>query len=234
MPKFLANLLELSSREPKTVERNVRSLIQELVDMKVEPEQFCDRLERLLNASPQPCLIGFLKKSLPLLRQSMVNNELVIEGIRPPSASVVFPAATPPQTTQIRGSLQMATSQMRVIAQPQVRPGQQIQRIMTTPMKIATAQVGGVNKPTTLAPIRTPQVRPGTTQIVRTSGGSTITLRPGQTLAKTQFTTDQCYPLHINFHLLLRPSRPFLCEHLLPKKGKRNRFLPLATWVMMT
>lgn len=59
--KFLANLLELSSREPKSVERNVRSLIQELVDCKVEPEEFCERLERLLNASPQPCLIGFLK-----------------------------------------------------------------------------------------------------------------------------------------------------------------------------
>lgn len=59
--KFLANLLELSSREPKSVERNVRTLIQELIDTKVEPEEFCDRLERLLNASPQPCLIGFLK-----------------------------------------------------------------------------------------------------------------------------------------------------------------------------
>lgn len=59
--KFLANLLELSSREPKNVEKNVRTLIQELIDMKVEPEEFCDRLERLLNASPQPCLIGFLK-----------------------------------------------------------------------------------------------------------------------------------------------------------------------------
>jgi uncharacterized membrane protein len=59
--KFLANLLELSSREPKSVERNVRTLIQELIDAKVEPEEFCDRLERLLNASPQPCLIGFLK-----------------------------------------------------------------------------------------------------------------------------------------------------------------------------
>ncbi|KAK9499294.1 hypothetical protein O3M35_002350 [Rhynocoris fuscipes] len=197
--KFLANLLELSSREPKAVERNVRTLIQELVDMKVEPEQFCDRLERLLNASPQPCLIGFLKKSLPLLRQSMVNNELVIEGIRPPAASVLFQAAAtptvpptapaPPPNTQIRASLQMATSHMRVIAQPQqVRPGQQIQRIIT-PMKITTAQVGTVNKPTTLAPIRTPQVRPAATQIVRTSVGSTITLRPGQTLAKTQFTT---------------------------------------------
>lgn len=61
--KFLANLLELSSREPKSVERNVRCLIQELIDNKVEPEDFCDKLERLLNASPQPCLIGFLKVS---------------------------------------------------------------------------------------------------------------------------------------------------------------------------
>lgn len=59
--RFLTNLLELSSREPKAVERNVRTLIQELIDSKVEPEEFCDRLERLLNASPQPCLIGFLK-----------------------------------------------------------------------------------------------------------------------------------------------------------------------------
>lgn len=59
--KFLANLIDLSTREPKPVERNVRSLIQELINANVEPEDFCDRLERLLNASPQPCLIGFLK-----------------------------------------------------------------------------------------------------------------------------------------------------------------------------
>lgn len=57
-------MLELSSREPKAVERNVRTLIQELIDSKVEPEEFCERLERLLNASPQPCLIGFLKVPL--------------------------------------------------------------------------------------------------------------------------------------------------------------------------
>lgn len=59
--KFLTNLIELSKREPPSVERNVRTLIQELVDANVEPEEFCERLERLLNASPQPCLIGFLK-----------------------------------------------------------------------------------------------------------------------------------------------------------------------------
>lgn len=62
--KFLANLIDLATREPKPVEKNVRNLIQELVNANVEPEEFCDRLERLLNASPQPCLIGFLKVSL--------------------------------------------------------------------------------------------------------------------------------------------------------------------------
>lgn len=87
--KFLANLIELSTREPKPVEKNVRTLIQELVNANVEPEEFCDRLERLLNASPQPCLIGFLKKSLPLLRQALFTKELVIEGIKPPPQHVL-------------------------------------------------------------------------------------------------------------------------------------------------
>lgn len=91
--KFLANLLDLSSREPKSVEKNVRTLIQELIDNAVEPEGFCHRLERLLNASPQPCLIGFLKKSLPVLRQSLVRKELTIDGIKPPPHNVAFPNA---------------------------------------------------------------------------------------------------------------------------------------------
>lgn len=91
---FLANLLDLSSKESKTVETNVRNLIQELIDAQVEPEEFCGRLERLLNASPQPCLIGFLKKSLPLLRQSLVNKELFIEGINPPSSNLALSGIT--------------------------------------------------------------------------------------------------------------------------------------------
>lgn len=59
--KFLGNLIELSTREPKSVEKSVRTLIQDLINATVEPEQFCNKLEQLLNASPQPCLIGFLK-----------------------------------------------------------------------------------------------------------------------------------------------------------------------------
>ncbi|CAH0703665.1 unnamed protein product [Spodoptera exigua] len=104
---FLANLLDLSSKEPPSVEMNVRNLIQELIDAQVEPEEFCDRLERLLNASPQPCLIGFLKKSLPLLRQSLVTKELVIEGINPPAPHVAFtniPAPVQPVIASVTNS----------------------------------------------------------------------------------------------------------------------------------
>lgn len=62
--KFLTNLIDLSKREPAQVEMNVKTLIQELVDANVGPEDFCKKLENLLNAAPQPCLVGFLKVCL--------------------------------------------------------------------------------------------------------------------------------------------------------------------------
>ncbi|XP_017863408.1 PREDICTED: transcription initiation factor TFIID subunit 4 isoform X3 [Drosophila arizonae] len=120
--KFLANLIELSTREPKPVEKNVRTLIQELVNANVEPEEFCDRLERLLNASPQPCLIGFLKKSLPLLRQALYTKELVIEGIKPPPQQVLGLAGLPPQLPKIQAQIRpIGLSQTTTIGQTQVR-----------------------------------------------------------------------------------------------------------------
>ncbi|KAL6434560.1 hypothetical protein ACFW04_006139 [Cataglyphis niger] len=168
--KFLANLLELSSREPKSVERNVRTLIQDLIDARVEPEEFCDRLEKLLNASPQPCLIGFLKKSLPLLRQSLVTKELSIEGIKPPPANVVFSIAsavvpTITQQTQYRPAVAAtvpvtatatATTQVRVMAP--------LQTAVTA--AAAAAVVTTVPRPAQPVPQRL--VRPVTTAMVRT------------------------------------------------------------------
>ncbi|KYN42531.1 Transcription initiation factor TFIID subunit 4 [Trachymyrmex septentrionalis] len=154
--KFLANLLELSSREPKAVERNVRTLIQELIDTKVEPEEFCDRLEKLLNASPQPCLIGFLKKSLPLLRQSLVTKELVIEGIKPPPANVVF---------------SIASAVVPTITQPQYRPTVAVATAATVPVT-ATATA------TTQVRVMTPLPTAVTTATVVT----TTVPRPVQTI----------------------------------------------------
>ncbi|XP_012138576.1 transcription initiation factor TFIID subunit 4 isoform X3 [Megachile rotundata] len=165
--KFLANLLELSSREPKAVERNVRTLIQELIDTKVEPEEFCDRLERLLNASPQPCLIGFLKKSLPLLRQSLVTKELVIEGIKPPPANVVFPvtSATPvvTQQNQLRPTVAVAAATIPVTA---VTATTQV-RVMT-PLAAATTTV-----PRPPQPVQQRLMRPVTT-VVRSPTAYTV------------------------------------------------------------
>lgn len=168
---FLANLLDLSSKEPKSVERNVRNLIQELIDAQVEPEEFCDRLERLLNASPQPCLIGFLKKSLPLLRQSLVTKELVIEGINPPSPQVAFNTLPAPASQPI-----VATSTIPV-QKPLPAAGNTIAVLQNIPVhtKINVTKAGKtmtVNSKSNFA-------RP----TVASSGLSTV-LTPGKSLLK--------------------------------------------------
>ena len=50
----------------------------------MEPEVFTTRLQKELNSSPQPCLVPFLKKSLPYLQHSLASRELTIEGITAP------------------------------------------------------------------------------------------------------------------------------------------------------
>merc|ERR1719312_760051 len=84
---FLATLLRLASDQPESVARNVRALIQGLIDGRVEPEVFTTKLQKELNSSPQPCLVPFLKKSLPYLQHSLATRELTIEGVNPPSLS---------------------------------------------------------------------------------------------------------------------------------------------------
>ncbi|XP_044587310.1 transcription initiation factor TFIID subunit 4-like isoform X3 [Cotesia glomerata] len=183
--KFLANLLELSSREPKAVERNVRSLIQELIDTKVEPEEFCDRLEKLLNASPQPCLIGFLKKSLPLLRQSLVTKELVIDGIKPPPPNVVYSIASSPIITQnqIRPTVAMSTVPVVVSSSPAPL------RVMAPP-SVVTSTVG----PRAPQAISSRLIRPMTT-IVRTPVAHTVKSTVALTNVRLASPTVQKSPI---------------------------------------
>ncbi|WAR12290.1 TAF4B-like protein [Mya arenaria] len=81
-------------------------------DGKLEPELFTERLQKELKSSPQPYLVPFLKKSLPLLRQSLLNNKMTIEGVKPPPLDIVqqgLPVSSMPPTA--------ASS-----AQPQVIP----------------------------------------------------------------------------------------------------------------
>nr|XP_040225285.2 transcription initiation factor TFIID subunit 4-like isoform X1 [Anopheles coluzzii]XP_049463686.1 transcription initiation factor TFIID subunit 4-like isoform X1 [Anopheles coluzzii] len=197
--KFLTNLIELSKREPAKVEQNVRTLIQELVDANVDPAEFCERLERLLNASPQPCLIGFLKKSLPLLRQSLVTKEITIEGINPPSTAVAFGTTALSQIpAQIRPVAPTIVSQNSMVGQTQIRMLTSQSGVTTVPrigqttirpaapVRIQTPlqqqqQPGGGTTTTIVGPrsITAQQIRPnattiGHTTIVQTAGGQQL------------------------------------------------------------
>ena len=86
---FLATLLRLASDQPDAVAKNVRELIQGLIESRIEPEIFTTKLQKELNSSPQPCLVPFLKKSLPYLQHSLASRELTIEGVTAPSLAQV-------------------------------------------------------------------------------------------------------------------------------------------------
>ncbi|XP_026058408.1 transcription initiation factor TFIID subunit 4-like isoform X2 [Carassius auratus] len=74
---FLATLIKLASHNSPSPEtsRNVKALVQDLLDAKIEPEEFTNRLQTELKSSPQPYLIPFLKKSLPALRLTLLNSQ---------------------------------------------------------------------------------------------------------------------------------------------------------------
>ena len=110
---FLATLLRLASDQPDAVAKNVRELIQGLIESRIEPEIFTTKLQKELNSSPQPCLVPFLKKSLPYLQHSLATRELTIEGVNPPNLSQVGklpPASLPTGTTTSTSKLPLCTA----------------------------------------------------------------------------------------------------------------------------
>ncbi|XP_034443016.1 transcription initiation factor TFIID subunit 4-like isoform X3 [Hippoglossus hippoglossus] len=89
---FLATLIKLASHNSPSPDtsKNVKALVQDLLDAKIEPEEFTTRLQAELKSSPQPYLIPFLKKSLPALRQSLLSSQ---QSLSVPSTSTPALAA---------------------------------------------------------------------------------------------------------------------------------------------
>lgn len=54
-------LISLSTKESTPIQISVKTIIQDLIDGKLQIEQFCNLIEKLLNASPQPIVVEFLK-----------------------------------------------------------------------------------------------------------------------------------------------------------------------------
>ncbi|XP_049506458.1 transcription initiation factor TFIID subunit 4 [Panthera uncia] len=95
---FLSTLIKLASSGKQSTETaaNVKELVQNLLDGKIEAEDFTSRLYRELNSSPQPYLVPFLKRSLPALRQLTPDSAAFIQQSQqqPPPASQATTALT--------------------------------------------------------------------------------------------------------------------------------------------
>uniref|UniRef100_A0A1A8M558 TAF4 RNA polymerase II, TATA box binding protein (TBP)-associated factor, 135kDa n=1 Tax=Nothobranchius pienaari TaxID=704102 RepID=A0A1A8M558_9TELE len=92
---FLSTLIKLASGKQSTeTTANVKELIKNLLDAKIEAEDFTSRLYRELNSSPQPFLVPFLKRSLPALRQMTPDSEAFLHQSLPPLPSAQSTATT--------------------------------------------------------------------------------------------------------------------------------------------
>ncbi|XP_060077084.1 transcription initiation factor TFIID subunit 4-like [Ylistrum balloti] len=149
---FLSTLLKLAAGQPKETVKNVRELIQGLIDGKVEPEAFTERLQAELKSSPQPYLVPFLKKSLPLLRKSLIQNKMSIEGVRAPPMSVLQQNVIIPSAATSVGQVQNQIPHLLNTAKSQ--PGMiQVQHIQKSvahnrgsiPKTVVTGRVPGAH-----------------------------------------------------------------------------------------
>uniref|UniRef100_A0A8C7XDD3 TATA-box binding protein associated factor 4 n=1 Tax=Oryzias sinensis TaxID=183150 RepID=A0A8C7XDD3_9TELE len=131
---FLSTLIKLASgkQSPQT-SANVKELIKNLLQAKIEPEDFTSRLYKELSSSPQPYLVPFLKRSLPALRQMTPDPDAFIQQSLLPLPSTQ-PAATastaltavvlrPPLSTTVTTAT--STTKATIVSQQQgtmVRP----------------------------------------------------------------------------------------------------------------
>ncbi|XP_026983453.1 transcription initiation factor TFIID subunit 4B isoform X2 [Sagmatias obliquidens] len=94
---FLAMLIKLACSGSQSPEmgQNVKKLVEQLLDAKIEAEEFTRQLYVELKSSPQPHLVPFLKKSVIALRQLMPNSQSFIQQcVQQTSSEVVIATCT--------------------------------------------------------------------------------------------------------------------------------------------
>ncbi|XP_036178185.1 transcription initiation factor TFIID subunit 4B isoform X1 [Myotis myotis] len=96
---FLAMLIKLACSGSQSPEmgQNVKKLVGQLLDAKIEAEEFTRQLYVELKSSPQPHLVPFLKKSVNALRQLLPSPQSFIQQCaqQAPGEAVVAACATP-------------------------------------------------------------------------------------------------------------------------------------------
>ncbi|XP_005479722.2 transcription initiation factor TFIID subunit 4B isoform X2 [Zonotrichia albicollis] len=120
---FLATLVKLASSGPQAPEmgQNVKNLVQNLLEAKIEPEEFTKKLYAELKSSPQPYLVPFLKKSVLALRQLMPDPQSFIQQCMEQPAPTQEEVSTCPSAAPAP-STGAATSAVATTALPAVKP----------------------------------------------------------------------------------------------------------------
>ncbi|CAG5983876.1 unnamed protein product [Menidia menidia] len=120
---FLSTLIKLASSEKQSTETaaSVRELVKDLLEGKLEAEEFTSRLYKELKSSPQPYLVPFLKRSLPALRQLTPDSAAFIQQSQlPQPASGPVSSTSPASTTVVLGS--PAPRLTAPVSRPQLLP----------------------------------------------------------------------------------------------------------------
>uniref|UniRef100_A0A9L0RQB6 TATA-box binding protein associated factor 4b n=1 Tax=Equus caballus TaxID=9796 RepID=A0A9L0RQB6_HORSE len=94
---FLAMLIKLACSGSQSPEmgQNVKKLVEQLLDGKIEAEEFTRQLYVELKSSPQPHLVPFLKKSVIALRQLMPNSQSFIQQcVEQTSSEIIIATCT--------------------------------------------------------------------------------------------------------------------------------------------
>ncbi|NXV70700.1 TAF4B factor, partial [Atlantisia rogersi] len=185
---FLATLIKLASSGPQAPEmgQNVKNLVQNLLEAKIEPEEFTRKLYIELKSSPQPYLVPFLKKSMLALRQLMPNAQSFIQQCMqqpaPTQEAVSTCTSAAPSPSVAVTTSAVATTSLPVIkpvsASVTVTPS-----LVTKPVLVSTPATASVQtvKPAPGSAVVTASLQPEASVLSTT----TASLRPAASVLST-------------------------------------------------
>ncbi|XP_059671513.1 transcription initiation factor TFIID subunit 4B [Gavia stellata] len=223
---FLATLIKLASSGPQAPEmgQNVKNLVQNLLEAKIEPEEFTKKLYIELKSSPQPYLVPFLKKSMLALRQLMPNAQSFIQQCMQQPAPTQEAVSTCTSAAPAP-SIAVATSAVATTSFPVIKPVSAPVTVTASPVikpvlvsASATASLQAV-KPVPASAVVTASLGPTAsvlTTTIATSGLTAIqTVKPVFTSAVATSSLQSAKPLLVSTAASsaatpLRPLKPVI------------------------
>ncbi|NWI65611.1 TAF4B factor, partial [Todus mexicanus] len=193
---FLATLIKLASSGPQATEmgQNVKNLVQNLLEAKIEPEEFTKKLYIELKSSPQPYLVPFLKKSMLALRQLMPNAQSFIQQCTQQAAPAQEAVSTC-TSAAAAPSIAVATSAVATTL-PVIKPKSASVAVTASPVVKPVSAFVAVTAPSVTKPVfasvavtASPVVKP-----VLASASATASLQPVKPVPSSAVVTASLHP----------------------------------------